>query len=93
VARIRKKHSAAFKAQVAPSCAGASDPEDRVDEEAVVLGGGSGRFSPAGEEMFDTNLLFIRHLETASHEQPPRLDCPPLLPGFPGSGKMIVNTA
>ena len=53
--------------QVAPGGAGARDPEHGVDEQAVVPGGGAGGISPPGQEMFDANPLFIRHLEATSH--------------------------
>ena len=78
--------------QVTPGYPGAGDPEHGADEEPIVLGGGSGRLGPPGQEMFDANPLFIRHLEAAGHGNPPWEIGSPVLPGFPRLNKLNVNT-
>ena len=56
--------------QVGPGGPGAGDPEDGVDEEAVVAGGGPGVGGLAGQEVLDAMELLVGHLE-ASHRCPP----------------------
>jgi hypothetical protein len=46
---------------VAPGGSGLADPEDGVDEEAVVLGGDAGVADLAGEEVLDPFPVVIRY--------------------------------
>ena len=48
--------------QVTPGCTGLGDPEDGIDEEAIVLGGDTGLTHLAGEEILDTISMLIRDL-------------------------------
>ena len=63
--------------QVAPASPRPSDPEHGVDEKSVVLCGDAGGGGPPGEEKFDANPLLIRHLKSASHDDPPWVVGPP----------------
>jgi hypothetical protein len=51
--------------QVTPRGTGLGDPEDSVDEEAVVLGGHAGVAGLAGEEVLDAFPSIIGDLVTA----------------------------
>jgi hypothetical protein len=52
--------------KVTPGGPGLGDPEDGVDEEAVVRGGHAGVVIPAGKEALDAPPVFIRYL-VATH--------------------------
>ena len=54
--------------QVAPRGPGLADPEDGVDEEAVVLGGHAGVAGLAGERVFDASPVLVLDLVAAHRE-------------------------
>src|SRR3954465_14942320 len=54
--------------QVAPRGPGLADPEDGVDEQAVLLGRHAGVSDPAGEGVLDATPVVIRDL-VATHRE------------------------
>ena len=54
--------------QVAPGRAGLGDPQDGIDEEAVVVGGDAWESGPAGQKILDAVPVFVRDGVAVAHD-------------------------